>query len=175
MSLIVVDCEADGPVPPLYSMVSFGAVIVEPTLTKTFYGQVRPISEKWVPEALAVSNITREEHLEYENPQVVMYKFENWIRENSDGKPIFISDNLAFDWQWINYYFHAYYGRNPFGHSGRRIGDLYCGMMKDGGLNQEWKRKYRKTKHTHHPVDDAKGNAEALLEFKKLGLKIPTK
>jgi hypothetical protein len=31
----------------------------------------------------------------------------------------------------------------------------------------------RKTKHTHHPVDDAKGNAEALLTMKKeLGLKI---
>ena len=31
----------------------------------------------------------------------------------------------------------------------------------------------RKTKHTHHPVDDAKGNAEALLTMKKeFGLKI---
>jgi hypothetical protein len=31
----------------------------------------------------------------------------------------------------------------------------------------------RKTKHTHHPVDDAKGNAEALLHMKEsLGLKI---
>ena len=32
----------------------------------------------------------------------------------------------------------------------------------------------RKTKHTHHPVDDAKGNAEALLHMvQTLGLKIP--
>ncbi len=32
----------------------------------------------------------------------------------------------------------------------------------------------RKTPHTHHPVDDAKGNAEALLTLKEqLGLKIP--
>ena len=31
----------------------------------------------------------------------------------------------------------------------------------------------RKTKHTHHPVDDAKGNAEALLEMKhQFNLKI---
>jgi len=48
-------------------------------------------------------------------------------------------------------------------------------MMKDTGLNQEWKRKYRKTKHTHHPVDDAKGNAEALIAMKNLGLKISIK
>ena len=30
----------------------------------------------------------------------------------------------------------------------------------------------RKTRHTHHPVDDAKGNAEALLQMKEMGLKI---
>ena len=66
-----------------------------------------------------------------------------------------------------------YYGSNPFGFSARRIGDLYCGLMKDAGKNSEWKRKYRMTKHTHAPVDDAKGNAEALLAFRdKLGLKI---
>jgi hypothetical protein len=35
MSYIVVDVEADGPIPYKYSMVCFGAVIVEPTLTKT--------------------------------------------------------------------------------------------------------------------------------------------
>jgi hypothetical protein len=31
----------------------------------------------------------------------------------------------------------------------------------------------RKTKHTHHPVDDAMGNAEALLRMRdEMGLKI---
>ena len=30
----------------------------------------------------------------------------------------------------------------------------------------------RKTKHTHHPVDDARGNAEALLAMKDMGLHI---
>lgn len=31
----------------------------------------------------------------------------------------------------------------------------------------------RKTKHTHHPVDDARGNAETLLQMKEeYGLKI---
>jgi hypothetical protein len=30
----------------------------------------------------------------------------------------------------------------------------------------------RKTAHTHHPVDDARGNAEAMLQMKELGLKI---
>lgn len=103
----------------------------------------------------------------------VMEKFINWINNNSIGRPVFISDNLAFDWSWINYYMHYFLGKNPFGFSGRRIGDLYCGIKKDAGLNQEWKKLYRKTRHTHHPVQDCIGNAEALLSFRdKLGLKI---
>jgi hypothetical protein len=172
MSLIVVDVEADGTVPGPFSMVSFGAIIVDNQLDKTFYGKVKPISESWIPEALAISGHSREDHKTFDNPQVVMNEFNKWIYENSIGKPVFISDNLAFDWQWINYYFHVYFGKNPFGYSGRSLGDLYCGMMKDGSLNSEWKRKFRKTKHTHNPVDDAKGNAEALLEMRKMGLKI---
>ena len=37
MSYIVVDVESDGPAPGIYSMVCFGAIVVEPTLSKTFY------------------------------------------------------------------------------------------------------------------------------------------
>jgi hypothetical protein len=34
----------------------------------------------------------------------------------------------------------------------------------------------RKTKHTHNPVDDARGNAEALIYLKnEMGLKISLK
>ena len=175
MSYIVVDVEADGELPGRNSMVCFGAIIVEPSLQYTFYGETAPIGDKWKPDALAVSGFTREQHLKFDNPIDVIEKFASWITNNSLGKPVFISDNLAFDWQWINYYFHYFLDYNPFGFSGRRIGDLYCGMKKDTGLNSEWKRKYRKTKHTHNPVDDAKGNAEALLEFQKMGLKIPLK
>ncbi len=175
MSYIVVDVEADGEIPHKYSMVCFGAVIVEPSLSKTFYGETKPISEKWIPEALAVSGFNREQHLFFDEPKIVMEKFAVWIEQNSIGRPIFISDNLAFDWQWINWYFHWFVGKNPFGFSGRRIGDLYCGMKMDTGLNSEWKKLYRKTSHDHNPVNDAKGNAEALLSFKQLGLKLPSK
>jgi DNA polymerase III epsilon subunit-like protein len=175
MSYIVVDVEADGPIPNKYSMVCFGAVIVEPTLSKTFYGKVKPISSEWIPEALNVSGFSRAEHEKFDEPELVMKEFAQWLKVASDGKAIFISDNPAFDWQWINYYFHYYLGKNPFGFSARRIGDLYCGMKMDTGLNNEWKRLYRKTSHDHHPVNDAKGNAEALLAMKKMGLKMPSK
>ena len=175
MSYIVVDVESDGPIPHKYSMVCFGAVVVEPALSRTFYGQTRPVSSGWIAEALAVSGFTREQHECFDDPAQVMRKFSDWLDENSNGRPIFISDNPAFDWQWINYYFHYYLGKNPFGFSARRIGDLYCGMKMDTGLNSEWKQRFRKTQHDHNPVNDAKGNAEALLAMKKMGLKMPSR
>lgn len=170
---ICVDVETDGEYPPDYSMVCFGAVVVDDKLDKTFYGAIKPISGLWKPEALAISGISREQHLQFESPEVVMYKFADWISSVSKSKPVLISDNNGFDASWINYYFHKFYGKNPFGFSSRRIGDLYCGLMKNAGVNSEWKRKYRKTKHTHDPVQDCLGNAEAILSFQKeLGLKI---
>lgn len=148
-------------------MICFGAVIVDDTLNRTFYGEVAPISERTNLAAAAISGICRAKHETFEHPREVMARFEEWIRANSAGRPIFVSDNPAFDWQWINYYFHKYLDRNPFGYSARRIGDLYCGLVKNPYAR--WKH-LRKTKHDHNPVNDAKGNAEALLAMRELGL-----
>ncbi len=171
MSYVVVDVESDGPIPAEFSMVCFGAVVFDDHLDKSFYGKTRPISDRFIPEALAVSGFSREQHLGFDDPKAVMDAFATWLDQNSKGRPVFVSDNVAFDWQFINYYFHRFVGRNPFGFSGRRIGDLYAGLVKDAYKASEWK-KYRVTAHTHNPVDDARGNAEALRKFKELGLKI---
>lgn len=171
MSWFVVDVESDGPIPFVNSMVCFGAVKVDENLTTTFLGKTKPISETYIPEALAVSGISRIEHEKFDDPKEVMKNFAEWIAaNNSNGRPIFVSDNPAYDWQFINWYFHYFHGSNPFGFSARRIGDLYCGMQKD--IHAPWKRILRKTKHDHNPVNDAKGNAEALLAMNKMGLNI---
>ena len=170
MSFIMVDIESDGPIPGDYSMVCFGAVVVQPGLEKTFYGRLRPISENWIPEALAVSGFSREETLEFDEAEEVMARFAEWIREESSGQPRFVSDNNGFDWQFINWYFHHFTGKNPFGHSSTNLGSLYKGIV--GDMSRNFKH-LRQTKHTHDPVDDAIGNAEALLAIKeKHGLKI---
>jgi DNA polymerase III epsilon subunit-like protein len=171
MSSVVVDAAADGPIPAEYSMVCFGAVRFDDTLDNSFYGQTRPISDRFDAEALAISGFSREQHLAFDDPKVVMEKFAAWLDDQCRGRPIFVSDNVAFDWQFINYYFHRFLGHNPFGFSGRRIGDLYAGLVKDASKATEWK-KYRVTAHTHNPVDDARGNAEALKKFREFGLRI---
>ena len=169
----MVDVEADGPIPGDYSMICFGAVLVEPGLNKTFYGRLKPTSANWIPEALAVSGFSREQTLEFDHPKQVMEDFENWLRSVASGRPMFISDNNGFDWQFINYYFHHFLGRNPFGHSSTNLGSLYKGLVKDFSKNF---KHFRRTPHTHHPVDDARGNAEALLILRTtLSLKLNLK
>lgn len=169
MSYFSVDIEADGPAPGLYSMISFGAVLVEPGLNRTFYAELKPISDRWVPESLSVSGFTREQTMEFVEPLAAMTQFEEWINQNTKGRPIFIADNPGFDFSFINYYFHAFLGRNPFGFSSRRIGDLYCGAKLDAFA--KWKH-LRETRHSHNALDDAKGNAEAILKMQEMGIKM---
>ena len=78
MSFIVVDVEADGPIPAEFSMVCFGAVLLDDALDNSFYGQLRPISDRFVPEALAVSGFSREQHLTFDDPKMVMETFAAW-------------------------------------------------------------------------------------------------
>lgn len=170
MTLVVVDVESDGPNLFRHSMVCFGAAVVEPAAgRRTFYGQTAPIHQEWLPGSLAISGFTREQHLTFDKPEITMPKFRDWLKSLGGGRPTLITDNLAFDWKWSDAYLLEYAGENPFGWSGRRIGDLYCGYKNDFRI--PWKH-LRTTKHTHHPVDDAVGNVEAILKMKTDGLSI---
>jgi hypothetical protein len=160
MSTFIVDVESDGPCPGLYSMIAFGCVKLGES--HGFHATIRPISHNYIPEALAISGYTREECYAFDSPESVMKKFCDWVyNKNSEGRPVFVSDNPAFDWQFINYYFWLTIDKNPFGFSARRIGDFAAGLKGNWAAQNSWKQ-LRVTKHTHNPLDDALGNAEAL-------------
>lgn len=136
-NLIFVDCEGHGAAPAdLHDPVGFEFGAVHYPSRATFHG-------------IGATKKTFE-------------KFEEWLNEvNTKGlRPLFVSDNPAYDWQFINYYFHKFLGHNPFGHSARRISDFYAGLMGDFSNTQKWK-KLRITEHDHNPVHDAMGNLEA--------------
>lgn len=170
---IMVDVESDGPIPGDYSMTCFGAIAVEPSLSRTFYGRTRAISDRWLPEALAISGFTRQQTLTFDEPAEVMANFEKWLGSLGARRLVFISDNNGYDWSFVNWYFHHYLGRNPFGFSSQNLNSLYKGLTKNEvasfkGLKQ--------TEHTHHPLDDARGNAEAMLAMaEQLGMPISFK
>lgn len=164
MKHFIVDVEADGPAPGLSSMVSFAVVELAATGPgRSFEGFLKPIVEHYVPSALASCNLTREQTLAFPEAQETMQQFHAWLSEvGGPGRKCFISDNPGFDFGFVNYYCWAFLGENPFGHSARRIGDLAAGLERKFAAPQKWK-KLRRTPHTHRALDDARGNAEALV------------
>lgn len=172
MGVFIIDVESDGPAAGIYSMVSIGIVKLDRDLKTTFTARFAPISERWLPDALAISGITREQHLAFPDPEIGTRAMIAFVAEHSNDRPVFVSDNPAFDFQWPSHYCARIDAPNPFGFSGRRIGDLYAGLTRKWSAASDWK-KFRKTAHTHDPVDDALGNAEALIYLADhYGLKI---
>lgn len=157
---VAFDVEADGPCPgtDLYSMVSIGLVRADDP-RQSFYGTFRPISERFDPQALAVSGFTREQTLAFPDAAETTAAMAAWVQGLAGGRPVAVSDNPAFDWQFLHHYLIRFTGANPFGHSARRLGDLHAGWAKDLRNTRGWTR-WRTTKHTHNALDDARGVAE---------------
>jgi hypothetical protein len=160
---IIVDCEASGPCITMGDLINFAAIS---ETGETFVSaKFPPMFDYYDQGAYTAIGLTREEHLEYTGSFVdESVRFKQWL--NQFGQVTFWSDNPAFDWQWINWLFHSNGMSNPFGHSARRIGDLYAGLNNNIAMQSKWKR-YRKTKHTHDPLDDVRGNLEAFQHIRK--------
>ena len=98
----------------------------------------------------------------------VAASFAAWLNDHvGNTRPVFVSDNPAYDWQWIAGLFDRAGMDNPFGHSARRIGDFWAGLNRNWSDTQAWKR-FRRTAHDHHPLHDAMGNVEAFEEIMRL-------
>ena len=162
--LIFVDVEAVGISPFSGVMTEFGAVHYD--TRKTFHGILHLSEPSKENPAIPVitGSVTWPE-------DEVFFNFEAWIKGLVKGRPVFVSDNPAYDFQWINYYCDKWLGYNPFGHSGRRISDFWAGLQGDFTLTQGWK-KFRVTPHDHNPVHDCQGNVEAFETIMKM---IPAK
>lgn len=171
MSYVMVDVETDGEVPGDSSMIALGAVFVRPGLADTFRGFLSPVSSRWSEEALKISGYTRQETMLFSQPGVTMREFEAWLRSHNVGEKImFVSDNNGFDFMFVCWYSWHFRGHCLFGHSSTNLGSLYKGLVRDTMKNF---KHLRRTPLTHDPLDDARGNAEALLTMRdELGLNI---
>ncbi len=162
---VFVDVEATGHSPINGSMTEFGAV--DYATRQTFHGVIwecRPAEDN-----PAVSVITGKLVRPLDQ---VMADFDQWLKALGDERPVFISDNPAYDYQWINAAFDASGMENPFGHSARRIGDFWAGLQRNWGSTQSWKR-FRVTAHDHNPVHDAMGNVEAFERILQIATGAP--
>ncbi|GAA3204041.1 exonuclease [Actinocorallia longicatena] len=176
------DIEADGPIPGPYSMLSFGFSVAgsydgavfthRHPFEKTYYAELKPISDAFEPEALAVSGLDRENlKINGRDPAEAMTDAAAWVREvarEAGAFPVFAAYPLGFDWMWMYHYFVQYAeGGSPFGFSrcldmkslyaarGRtQIRDAVKAKMPRGLLSGR--------RHTHNALDDAVEQAELL-------------
>ena len=169
---ISADVETDGPIPGPYSMLSFALTVVgrfdgktfqrAGDRSATFVRELRPISDTFEPEALAVNGLDRDRLLvEGTPPEQAMTAAAEWVREQvGDARAVLVAYPVAFDWSFLYWYFKRYANSSPFGHSScLDIRSYYlaaAGTVFDSAAKDEMPTFLRaETPHTHDALDDA--------------------
>jgi len=166
------DIETDGPYPGRYSMLSFGLVAVATYDGETVcrldprahaaYWELRPQSDEYDPEALAVNGLDRDRLQRTGlSADEAMSAAARWVRELSgERRPVLVAYPVAFDWLFLYWYFMNFGGGSPFGHgSCIDIRSLYVGAT-GATFGRSSKRHVPGSlqplaAHTHHALDDA--------------------
>jgi DNA polymerase III epsilon subunit-like protein len=165
---ISVDVETAGPNPSQYALLSIGACMVC-DLERTFYVELQPDKDDFLPSALTISGLSLDELAEHGLPPAeAMARFEIWAREQVPEmhRPIFVAFNAPFDWMFVNDYFHRYIGHNPFGHTAIDLKAFYMGAAgvswEETTMHHVAARYLDGRKLTHHALRDALDQAEIL-------------
>jgi len=149
---ISVDIETSGPNPSQYSLLSIGAC----TLTvpqHTFYVELQPVNNNYVPEAIAVSGLSLARLAEIGlPPRQALVRFESWLQTTlpPETLPIFVGFNAPFDWMFINDYFHRFLQHNPFGHKALDLKAFYMALKK-----VTWKQTSLRDVSQNYPIPDS--------------------
>ena len=171
------DVESDGPIPGPYSLLAAGLCVAgtydgarferaDPA-SLTWYRELRPISDDWLPDALAVSGLDRDRLVaEGDDPADAMRAATAWVEEVCDGgRPVLVAYPLSFDWMFLHWYWHRFTGGSPFGHSScldiKTLMQQHTGDVLDRILKSRPPDDVAPTHpHTHHALDDAIEQAE---------------
>lgn len=171
---ISVDVEAAGPVPGTYSMLALGACLVE-AQDQAFYAEFRPISDRFVPEAMRVSGFSLDQlRATGREAAQAMQEFRDWVAQVAGHRrPVFVGFNASFDWSFVNWYFHTFVGESPFGIGGIDIKSYYMGLTgcawgetSSSRLPPDFQPRQRQT---HHALDDARAQAEIFAKLLAAG------
>jgi DNA polymerase III epsilon subunit-like protein len=141
MVYFCLDCEASGPVPPLYNLLSIGVTVLRPEggtyeLGESWYTELRPIFPGFDRQALAVCGLdVKRLEKEGEEPARAMKRLRQWVlaqNRPSEDFPVFVGHNAVFDWSYIAYYFAHAGISNPFGYKGIDTKSLAMGRLGIG-------------------------------------------
>lgn len=159
------DVEADGPIPGVNSMLSFGsaAYLADKTLVSTFSANLEtlpgavsdPKTMEWwrgQPEAWA---ICREKP---QAPEKAMKDYLAWLK-GLPGIPVFVGYPAAYDFLFVYWYLIRFTGESPFSHSALDIKTFAMALMKTPYRQSTKKNMPKKwfdnIPHSHKALDDA--------------------
>lgn len=159
------DVEADGPVPGMHSMLSFGsaAYLADKTLVSTFSANLEllpgasgdPDTMTWWtrhPEAWEACR------RDLRPPGDAMKEYAEWL-DRLPAKPVFVGYPAAFDFMFVYWYLMRFAGRSPFGFAALDIKTMAMMMLgidyQDSTKGNMPKRWFDGLPHTHVALDDA--------------------
>jgi ribonuclease T len=127
---VSVDVETSGPIPGKYSLLTLGACITRDP-EQSFFCRLKPISMEADPDAMKVTGLSLDElAISGTLPKAAMAKFADWVEKQASGTtPVFVGLNAAFDWSFVNYYFHLHLNHNPFGFAPLDIKSMFFGSF----------------------------------------------
>jgi hypothetical protein len=172
------DVETDGSIPGPFSILSFAMIYAgafdgetfyrPPAYEHRFYIELKPISDRFEPEALRINGLDREMLVHSgSDPRAAMSEAARWVREIAEGgEPVLVAYPLSFDWSWLYWYFVSFSDSgSPFGYS--RCFDVKTALaiklgrtIGDAGRHQVPHSLKPRSAHTHHALDDAIEQAE---------------
>ncbi len=136
---LCVDIECTGQVPGHHDMISLGAVSVRPApgggreLGGDFYVEIRPVTGRVDPGAMAVHGLTLE-HLEaHGRPRrEALGALSAWVAaETAPGtRPVFVGHNAPFDWSFVSHAYGVEGLPNPFGYKAMCTKSLAAGVLR---------------------------------------------
>jgi hypothetical protein len=159
------DVESNGPIPGMYSMLSFAsaAYLADKTLVGTYSANLELLPaasehpktmEFWKnePAAWAASR----ENLQ--SPEKAMSDYVMWLK-SLPGKPVFVAYPIGYDFTFVYWYLMRFVGESPFGHNGIDIRSYAMAVLKKGykesgkrNMPKDW---FDDIPHTHTALDDA--------------------
>ena len=159
------DVEADGPIPGINSMLSFGsaAYLADKTLLGSFTANLEvlpgavfdPKTMEWWKRQPEAWNACRKN---LQSPQNAMKNYLTWIK-NLPGIPVFVGYPASYDFMFVYWYLIRFTGGSSFSHSALDIKTYAMAMLKKpyrrSVKKNMPKRWFDKLKHTHCALDDA--------------------
>ena len=178
---ISTDIEADGPIPGVYSMMSFGSAAYDQdgNLLDTFSRNLLPLQGAvqdpdtmlfWQrnPQVYAITQVDRVD------PAIAIPEYDTWLSKYD--RPVFVSMPAGFDFTFIYWYLVRFTGKSRFSWAALDIKTFAYAVLNKpfkkctkANFPESW---FSNKPHTHVAIDDALEQGDLFFNIKKANDKL---